>query len=41
MEWWILLALAAAALGAGAVARLRKLRRPQPGKDPENIYPLW
>jgi len=41
MEWWILLGLAAAALGIGVVGRVRKLRRREPEGEPKNIYPLW
>jgi len=40
MEWWILLALAAAAIGVGVVTRLRRNRQAA-AKDPKNIYPLW
>jgi hypothetical protein len=41
MEWWILLGLAATALGVGAVVRLRQSRRREPESEPKNIYPLW
>lgn len=41
MEWWILLGLAAAALGFGAIGRLRRRRRAEPESEPKNIYPLW
>ena len=41
MEWWILLGLALAGLGAGVVTRLRKSRRRRPEVEPQNIYPLW
>ena len=41
MEWWILLGLAAAVLGIGAVTRIRRLRRPEPERETNDIYPLW
>jgi hypothetical protein len=41
MEWWILLGLAAVALGIGVVSRIRKPRRREPEGDTNNIYPLW
>jgi hypothetical protein len=41
MEWWILLGLAAAVLGIGAVTRIRRPRRPEPERETNNIYPLW
>jgi hypothetical protein len=41
MEWWILLALAAAVVVIGAWNRIRRLRRRRPDKEANNIYPLW
>ena len=41
MEWWILLGLAVAVLGIGAVARMKKSRRPGSEHETKNIYPLW
>jgi hypothetical protein len=41
VEWWILLGLAAVALGAGALSKLRKARRREPEAETKNIYPLW
>jgi hypothetical protein len=41
MEWWILLGLAAVALGIAAIGRLRRLRRTDAESEPKNIYPLW
>ncbi len=41
MEWWILLGLAVAVFGIGAVTWMRKSRRPDPETETKNIYPLW
>jgi hypothetical protein len=41
MEWWILLGLASAVLGIGAVTRIRRPRRPESERETETIYPLW
>lgn len=41
IELWILLGIAAAALGIGVVSRIRKSRRREPEGEADNIYPLW
>jgi hypothetical protein len=41
MEWWILLGIAAAVCGIGALSRIRKSRLRPPKGEAKNIYPLW
>ena len=41
LEFWILLALGAAALILGAVVRLRRRQRSTAPPAERNVYPLW
>jgi hypothetical protein len=41
MEWWILAGLAAVALAAAGINRVRRPRRRKAEEQTRNIYPLW
>jgi hypothetical protein len=41
LEFWIVLALAVAAILLAAVARLRRKRHAPEPKAERNVYPLW